>query len=49
LYVGAHLDKFGKVGKVKAGDTIGYVGDTGTPRAVRRTCISRFIRLAAPR
>ncbi len=29
LYVGAHLDKFGKAGKVKAGDTIGYVGDTG--------------------
>jgi murein DD-endopeptidase MepM/ murein hydrolase activator NlpD len=28
-YVGAHLDKFGKAGKVKAGDTIGYVGDTG--------------------
>jgi murein DD-endopeptidase MepM/ murein hydrolase activator NlpD len=29
LYVGAHLDKFGKAGSVKAGDTIGYVGDTG--------------------
>jgi murein DD-endopeptidase MepM/ murein hydrolase activator NlpD len=29
LYVGAHLDKFGKTGKVKAGDVIGYVGDTG--------------------
>jgi murein DD-endopeptidase MepM/ murein hydrolase activator NlpD len=29
LYVGAHLDKYGKSGKVKAGDTIGYVGDTG--------------------
>jgi murein DD-endopeptidase MepM/ murein hydrolase activator NlpD len=29
LYVGAHLDKFGKSGKVKAGDIIGYVGDTG--------------------
>jgi murein DD-endopeptidase MepM/ murein hydrolase activator NlpD len=29
MYVGAHLDKFGKSGKVKAGDTIGYVGDTG--------------------
>ena len=29
LYVGAHLDKFGKSGKVKAGDVIGYVGDTG--------------------
>ncbi len=28
-YVGAHLDKFGKSGKVKAGDVIGYVGDTG--------------------
>jgi len=29
LYIGAHLDKFGKAGAVKAGDTIGYVGDTG--------------------
>jgi murein DD-endopeptidase MepM/ murein hydrolase activator NlpD len=29
LYVGAHLDKFGKSGKVKAGAVIGYVGDTG--------------------
>jgi murein DD-endopeptidase MepM/ murein hydrolase activator NlpD len=29
LYVGAHLDRFGKAGRVKAGDTIGYVGDTG--------------------
>jgi murein DD-endopeptidase MepM/ murein hydrolase activator NlpD len=29
LYIGAHLDKFGKTGKVKAGDVIGYVGDTG--------------------
>jgi murein DD-endopeptidase MepM/ murein hydrolase activator NlpD len=29
LYVGAHLDKFAKSGKVKAGDVIGYVGDTG--------------------
>jgi murein DD-endopeptidase MepM/ murein hydrolase activator NlpD len=32
LYVGAHLQKFGKSGKVKAGDTIGYVGDTGDAR-----------------
>ncbi len=32
LYVGAHLDRFGKAGKVKAGDTIGYVGDTGDAR-----------------
>jgi murein DD-endopeptidase MepM/ murein hydrolase activator NlpD len=29
VYYGAHLDRFGKTGKVKAGDTIGYVGDTG--------------------
>ena len=29
MYVGAHLDKFGKAGRVKAGDTIGYVGNTG--------------------
>jgi len=28
-YYGAHLDKFGKSGKVKAGDVIGYVGNTG--------------------
>jgi murein DD-endopeptidase MepM/ murein hydrolase activator NlpD len=29
VYIGAHLDKFGKAGKVKAGDIIGYVGNTG--------------------
>jgi murein DD-endopeptidase MepM/ murein hydrolase activator NlpD len=29
VYFGAHLDRYGKSGKVKAGDVIGYVGDTG--------------------
>jgi len=28
-YVGTHMDKFGKEGKVKAGDIIGYVGNSG--------------------
>jgi murein DD-endopeptidase MepM/ murein hydrolase activator NlpD len=28
-YIGSHMDQFGKDGKVKAGDTIGYVGNTG--------------------
>jgi murein DD-endopeptidase MepM/ murein hydrolase activator NlpD len=28
-YYGAHLDSYGKAGKVKAGDVIGYVGNTG--------------------
>jgi len=28
-YYGAHLSAFGKLGLVKAGDIIGYVGDTG--------------------
>lgn len=28
-YIGTHMDKFGKKGKVKAGDIIGYVGNTG--------------------
>lgn len=29
IYIGSHMDKFGKDGKVKAGDVIGYVGNTG--------------------
>lgn len=29
VYLGSHLDEFGKNGKVSAGDVIGYVGNTG--------------------
>ena len=29
VYYGAHMSRFGKVGRVKAGDVIGYVGNTG--------------------
>lgn len=29
VYIGSHMDKFGKDGSVKAGDVIGYVGNTG--------------------
>lgn len=29
VYYGAHMSKFGKSGRVKAGDVIGYVGNTG--------------------
>lgn len=29
LYVGTHLDGFGKVGRVRAGEVIGIVGDSG--------------------
>ncbi|HEX6286520.1 MAG TPA: LysM peptidoglycan-binding domain-containing protein [Acidimicrobiia bacterium] len=28
-YIGTHMDQFGKKGKVKAGEIIGYVGNTG--------------------
>lgn len=28
-YIGTHMDKFGKKGKVNAGDIIGYVGNSG--------------------
>ena len=28
----AHLSRFGKLGRVKAGDIIGYVGNTGNAR-----------------
>lgn len=28
-YIGSHMNEFGKSGKVGAGDTIGYVGNTG--------------------
>jgi len=29
VYYGAHMSRFGKAGRVKAGDVIGYVGNTG--------------------
>jgi murein DD-endopeptidase MepM/ murein hydrolase activator NlpD len=29
VYYGAHMSRFGKSGRVKAGDVIGYVGNTG--------------------
>jgi LysM repeat protein len=29
VYIGTHMDKFGKEGKVQAGEVIGYVGNTG--------------------
>ena len=29
VYYGAHMSKFGKSGRVKAGDVLGYVGNTG--------------------
>ena len=31
-YIATHLDAFGRAGEVKAGQTIGYVGDTGNAR-----------------
>lgn len=32
LWFGSHLSKFGKSGQVRAGDVIGYVGDSGNAR-----------------
>ncbi len=29
LYIGSHMDRFAKDGYVQAGDTIGYIGDSG--------------------
>ncbi len=29
IYVGSHMDEFGKSGRVNAGDVVGYNGDTG--------------------
>ncbi len=31
-YYGTHLDRFGKSGRVAAGEAIGYVGNTGNAR-----------------
>jgi len=35
VYIGTHMDKFGEDGKVDAGDTIGYVGNTGNAAGTR--------------
>jgi len=35
VYIGTHMDKFGKEGSVQAGDIIGYVGNTGNARGTR--------------
>lgn len=35
VYIGTHMDQFGKDGKVSAGDTIGYVGNTGNAVGTR--------------
>jgi LysM repeat protein len=35
VYIGTHMDKFGKDGSVKAGDIIGYVGNTGNATGTR--------------
>lgn len=35
VYIGSHLSKFGKSGRVKAGDVVGYVGNTGNAQGTR--------------
>ncbi len=35
LYFGSHMDAFGASGQVRAGDVIGYVGDSGNARGGR--------------
>jgi LysM repeat protein len=35
VYVGTHMDRFGKDGTVRAGDVIGYVGNTGNAVGTR--------------
>jgi len=34
-YIGTHMSSFGKDGKVKAGDILGYVGNTGNAQGTR--------------
>jgi LysM repeat protein len=34
-YIGTHMDKFGKDGRVRAGEIIGYVGNTGNAAGTR--------------
>ncbi len=34
-YIGTHMDSFGKGGEVRAGEVIGYVGDSGNARGSR--------------
>jgi murein DD-endopeptidase MepM/ murein hydrolase activator NlpD len=34
-YIGSHMSEFGKDGKVRAGDVIGYVGNTGNAVGTR--------------
>ncbi len=35
IYIGSHMDRFAKDGYVQAGDTIGYVGDSGNAKGSR--------------
>lgn len=35
IYIGTHLESFGKSGRVAAGEVIGYMGDTGSARGGR--------------
>ncbi|MFP4554160.1 MAG: LysM peptidoglycan-binding domain-containing protein [Actinomycetota bacterium] len=35
VYIGTHMDQFGRDGKVRAGDTIGYVGNSGNAKGTR--------------
>ena len=35
LYIGSHMDAFGKDGVVQAGDIVGYVGDSGNAKGSR--------------
>lgn len=35
VYIGTHMDQFGKEGRVNAGDVVGYVGNTGNAVGTR--------------